>query len=68
MNKKNKPVLRSSQMKNFNSLQLLASDHGTTITSLRNVLDFRGADFTDANLENAKFTGANTKGVIGLPP
>jgi uncharacterized protein YjbI with pentapeptide repeats len=55
-------------MKNFNSLQLLASDHGTTITSLRNVLDFRGADFTDANLENAKFTGANTKGVIGLPP
>ena len=63
MNKKNKPVLRSSQMKNFNSLRLLASDHGTTITSLRNVLDF-----TDANLENAKFTGANTKGVIGLPP
>ena len=63
----NKPVLRSTQMKNVNSL--LNSTFGATTTSFRNAndysgqnltgKDFRGQDLTDANFTNANLTNAN---------
>ena len=63
----NKPVLRSTQMKNVNSL--LSSTFGATTTSFRNAndysgqnltgKDFRGQDLTDANFTNANLTNAN---------
>ena len=59
----NKPVFRSSQMKNVNSSRTF----GATITSFNNAIDYSGKDLTGqdfkgANLRYANFTGANLTG------
>ena len=50
----NKPVFRSSQMKNVNSSRTF----GATITSFNNAIDYSGKDLTGQDFKGANLTGA----------